>query len=137
MPKKIGILCSQEGLELAVLIAAVDNHKIPADIKIVIADRDSEALKLAREIGLPGVFIPRSAFHANRSGFERRLVEVLHEAEVEIVVLAGYDRELGPVFIEAYGDNCFGWKLSPEELVPGLEKRLREELFTLTASPRS
>lgn len=133
MAIKIGILCSQEGLELAVLIAAVDKQRLPAEIKIVIADRESEALKLAREVGLHGVFVPRAAFHANRNGFERRLVELLREAEVEVVVLSGFQRELGPVFLETYGGHIYGHDLSPEELVPVLEKQLREELFTLTS----
>ena len=131
MPLNIGILCSENGLELAVLIAAVDNKRLPAEIKIVIADRNSGALKLAREVGLPGVFIPRTAFHANRDAFEGRLVEIFQEAEVEYIILAGYAREVGPVLSEAYEERILGQDLCPEELVPELEKKLRGKLFSL------
>ena len=131
MSLKIGVLCSENGLELAVLISAVDSKRLPAEINLVIADRNSDALKLAREVGLLGVFIPRTAFHANRDGFERRLVELLQEAEVEYVILAGYNREIGPVLSEAYEGRILGHNLCPGELVPELEKKLRGKLFTL------
>jgi len=117
-PLKLGLLCSGEGLELAAVIEAVRSGRLPeeaAEVGIVIADRDSAALTLARSAGFYGVFIPRAPYHANRDGFERRLVEVLTQAEVELVVLAGYEREPGPVLAGAF--SLLGRGLGPEELV--------------------
>ena len=129
----LGLLCSNEGLELAAVVEAVAAGRLSADIRIVIADRHSAALGLARSAGFYGVFIPRSPYHANRDGFERRLVEVLTQAEVQWVVLAGYEREPGPVLVEAFPGRLLGLGLGPEELV----SRLTEEagLFTLVDCP--
>ncbi|MDR2935438.1 MAG: hypothetical protein LBV70_06145 [Candidatus Adiutrix sp.] len=117
MPLNLGLLCSNEGLELAAVIEAVRTGRLSASIQIVIADRHSAALTLARTAGFYGVFVPRSPYHANRDGFERRLVEVLTQAEVQLVVLAGYEREPGPVLAEAFPGRLFGQGLGPEELV--------------------
>lgn len=133
MAVPIAILCSDQAASLAVLIEAVDSGRLPAEIKIVVADRDSEALRLAREAGLYGAFIPRSAFHANRDGFERRLAEVFQKAGAKAVALADYGRELGPVLTEAFGGAVFGQGLSGVELEADLAKRLRARLFDLVS----
>jgi len=131
----LGLLCSNECLELAAVIDAVAAGRLPVDIRIVIADRHSAALALPRSAGFYGVFIPRAPFHDNRDGFERRLVEVLTQAEVQLVVLAGYERETGPVLAEAFPDRLFGQGLGPEELVARLTEKIRAGLFALVDSP--
>lgn len=102
MPINIGILSSGEGLELAALIGATISGRLPAEIKIVITDRDSSALALARESGLYGCFLPRSIFHDNRDGFERRLADLLKEAGAEAIILANFLREPGPTLEAAF-----------------------------------
>lgn len=129
MVMEIGILCTSEALDLAELIEAVQTGRVPAEIKVVIADRDSDALCLAREAGLYAAFVPRSAFHANRDGFERRLVEVFREAGAAAVVLAGYRREVGTVLNEAFPKRLFGQGLTASELVGDLGKRFRADLL--------
>ena len=133
MPIRIGVLCSNESLELAALIQAVADGRVSAEIGVVIADRDSDPLLLAREVGLYGVFIPRSAFHANRDGYERRLVELLCQAEVEAVVLADFDREIGPILREAFPDRIWGPFPKTEQLAGDLEKKLRGILFQVVS----
>ncbi|KXS56030.1 MAG: hypothetical protein AMR96_04905 [Candidatus Adiutrix intracellularis] len=131
MALNIGILCSGDGPELATVIFAVESGRLPADIKVVIADRDSAALTVARSSGLYSAFIPRSAYHTNRDGFERRLVTIFEEAKVEVAVLVGYERELGPVLTTAFPNRLFGSGLMGEQLVTNLAQRLRGELLTL------
>ena len=127
----LGLLCSNEGLELAAVIKALAEGRLSGSVRIVIADRHSAALALARSAGLYGVFIPRAPYHANRDGFERRLVEVLAQAEVQLLVLAGYEREPGPVLTEAFPGRLLGLGLGPEELVG----RLAEKAGLFTAPP--
>ncbi len=120
----IGVLCAGEGAELAALVAAVERGRLPARIAVVLADSGGPALALAREAGLYAALIPRAAFHANRDGFERRLVEMLRQAGAEAVVLAGFTRELGGVLTGAFPGAVWGRDLGPEELAADLEKRL-------------
>ena len=123
----LGLLCSNKGRELEAVIEAMTMGRISGSIQIVIADRHSEALSLARLNGFYGVFIPRSPYHANRDGFERRLIEVLTQAEVQLLVLAGYEREPGPVLTQAFPGRLLGLGLESEELVG----RLAEEIGPL------
>lgn len=118
---------------MAALIEAVEAGRLPAKIKLVITDRDSPALSMARAVGLNAAFIPRSAFHANRDGFERRLVDLMTQAGAEVLVLAGFIREVGPVLSEAFPDKIFGQNLGPDELVDELERKLRSSLFSLVS----
>lgn len=127
----LGILCSSESPELAATIAAA--AAAPAAIKIVIADRDSAALTLARAAGLYGVFVPRAAYHANRDGFERRLVEMFAQAEARLVILAGYQRETGPVLAEAF--PLLGQGLGPAQLARDLPGQIRDHTFSLAKRP--
>ncbi len=129
MPIRLGVLCSDESPELAALIRAVAGGRVSAEIGLVIADRDRDPLFLAREAGLYGVFIPRSAFHANRDGYERRLVEMMRQAGVEAVVLAGFGREIGPVLRDAFPDRIWGPFSKADQLAADLEKKLRGALF--------
>lgn len=133
MTTAIGVLCSGEGLEMAALIEAVEAGRLPAEIRLVITDRDSPALSMARAVGLNAAFIPRSAFHANRDGFERRLVELMAQAGAEVLVLAGFIREVGPVLAEAFPNKIFGRNLGPDALVDELERKFRSSLFSLVS----
>lgn len=118
----LGVICSQEGAELAAIIKATETGQLSGAIKIVIADRDSAALALARHCGLYGVFLPRAIFHDNRDGFERRLVEILTQAEVDTVILAGFNRELGQILTGAFPGRIYGQGLGTNELISELEK---------------
>jgi phosphoribosylglycinamide formyltransferase-1 len=88
---------------LALLEAAEAGLLGPAELRLVLADsKEAGAINIAREWGLYAAVVPRTAYHANRDGFERRLLEVMAPHEIEIVVLAGFLRVLGPVFLAAF-----------------------------------
>jgi len=137
MTLKCGVLCSGEGLELAALIEATESGRLPLEIKMVVTDRDSPALNIARNAGLYGAFVPRTAFHENRDGYERRLIQVLTEAGAETVILAGFSRDLGPVFEAAFPGRILGRDLGPEDLISALEQALRGLNIRLIPAPAS
>lgn len=132
MGAAIGVLCSGQGLELAALIQARMDGRLPADIRVVICDsQNDDILNLARSAGIYAAFVPRGAYHANLDGYERRLLEIMRKAGAETVVLAGFARELGGVLAQAYPGRLVGRGLGPLELVSELEKVLRKNLFTV------
>ncbi|MDR1920901.1 MAG: hypothetical protein LBS31_04060 [Candidatus Adiutrix sp.] len=119
MGANIGVLCSDDGEKLSLLIEAVQKKIMAAEIKIVVAGRaGAEALTLARQAGFYAVFVPRAAYHANRDGYERRLGAVLREAGAEAVVLAGYEWTVGEVLREAFPGRLANLNEagSPEEM---------------------
>jgi phosphoribosylglycinamide formyltransferase-1 len=101
---RVAILCSGRGTNLLALLLAAEANKLgQAELRQVLTDSSAAgAINIAREWGLYAAVVPRTAYHANRDGFERRLLEVMAPHEIEIVVLAGFARILGPVFLEAF-----------------------------------
>ncbi|MDR2199763.1 MAG: phosphoribosylglycinamide formyltransferase [Deltaproteobacteria bacterium] len=101
---KLAVFCSGRGSNLGALLDARDKGALPgAEFQVVVSDaKGAGALNAARERGVPALVVPRSAFHANQDGFERRLIEVLEPYGIELVILAGFQRVLGETFLKAY-----------------------------------
>ena len=103
MSTKIAVLCSGRGSNLLALIEAQEKGFLPVEIVLVLSDTaEAGALMRAREHGIYATFVPRSAYHANREGFEKRLVEMLKESGAEFIILAGFERLIGPALLEAF-----------------------------------
>lgn len=102
---KIGFLASHRGSNMQAIIDACKNGKINGTPVIVISNNQaSGALERARREGI-------AAFHVNaaNSGGEReadlRIAELLSSHKVELVVLAGYMRKIGPAVLHAFPDR--------------------------------
>jgi phosphoribosylglycinamide formyltransferase-1 len=104
---KTAVLCSGRGSNLQALLEAAQAGRLqPADPVLVLSDTaGAGALNIGREYGLYSAVVPRGAYHANRDGYERRLLAVMAEHQIELVVLAGFLRILGPVFLSAFPDR--------------------------------
>jgi phosphoribosylglycinamide formyltransferase-1 len=100
----IAVLCSGRGSNFLNLLMDQEKGNITnADFVVMLTDsKEAGALRVAREFDVPTLVVPRSAYHANRDGFERRLIEVLEPYNVELVVLAGFQRVLGSIFLDHY-----------------------------------
>ncbi|MDR2405383.1 MAG: phosphoribosylglycinamide formyltransferase [Deltaproteobacteria bacterium] len=101
---KLAVFCSGRGSNFEAILKAYERGLIPAaEFQVLIADsKYAGALNIARERGIPAVVVPRSAFHANRDGFERRILEVLQPYDIELVILAGFQRILGETFLNSF-----------------------------------
>ena len=98
--RRIAILLSGRGSNFEAIADAVDTGRIPdARIVAVVSDvATARGLARARERGLPAHDLDRSRF-ANRAQHEAAVLEVLEDAGVELVCLAGYMRILSPEFV--------------------------------------
>ncbi|MGD1102750.1 MAG: phosphoribosylglycinamide formyltransferase [Terriglobia bacterium] len=99
--KKLGILLSGRGSNFEAIARNVQAGKIPAEIAVVISNKQ-EALGLvrAREMGLETRFIPSQG--KEREAFDREVVAVLREFQVDVVCLAGFMRILSPYFVREF-----------------------------------
>jgi len=98
--KRVAILISGRGSNMAALIEAAKDKSYPAEIVLVVSNiADAGGLAIARENGIPTKIIEHSRFGRNREGFERELNKILVEHRVEIVCLAGFMRLLTPWFV--------------------------------------
>ena len=94
----MGVLCSGRGTDLQSIIDAIEAGQVPAEIAIVLTDKEAYALERARKAGIEAVCVDRKQF-AGREPFEKALIEKLEAAGVTLVVLAGFMRILTPYFV--------------------------------------
>ncbi len=100
--KRVAILISGRGSNMASLIAAAQEESYPAQIALVLSNRPAAGgLDRAREAGIEAVAIDHKAY-ADRETFERAVDETLQVAKVDIVCLAGFMRVLTPWFVSRW-----------------------------------
>jgi phosphoribosylglycinamide formyltransferase-1 len=104
MRKRVGVLISGRGSNLAALMEAAGDPAYPAEIALVISNQ-AGALGLTRasEAGIATVVIDHKPFKA-REPFDAALTEALKAARVDIVCNAGFMRLHSAGFVrEWYG----------------------------------
>ena len=103
---RIGVLASHEGSVLqAVLDACADSGKaarLCARVGVVISNNsDSGALRRARAAGIPALHLS-SATHPEPAALDQAIAQSLDTAGVDLVVLAGYMKRLGPATLARF-----------------------------------
>ena len=101
MPKKrVAVLISGRGSNMASLIAAAKAPDYPAEIALVLSNRaDAAGLAHAKAAGIATAVVDHAKFGKDREAFERDLQEALKENKIELVCLAGFMRLLTPWFV--------------------------------------
>ncbi|AFM39925.1 formyltetrahydrofolate-dependent phosphoribosylglycinamide formyltransferase [Desulfosporosinus acidiphilus SJ4] len=96
---RTAVLASGRGSNLKALLEAQKRGELPIKIVAVGSDQPkAAALELAKDNGIPTqVFAP--ADYPNRQAQDEELLIWLKENQVELLLLAGYMRVLGPQFI--------------------------------------
>ena len=97
-----GVLISGAGTNLQALIDRIAAGRLDCAIRVVISNRaEAPGLVRAEAAGIPTQVIDHRRF-ASREDFDRALVDALRAAEVELVLLAGFDRLITHVLLDAY-----------------------------------
>ena len=101
-PCRLGIFLSGSGTNMENIAVGIEEGRIRARIMVVISDREEAyGLVRARRHGLKEVFVDPDSFQ-DRADYERELIRILEENEVDLVVLAGYMRLVGEEFVQAF-----------------------------------
>ncbi|MGH2687865.1 MAG: phosphoribosylglycinamide formyltransferase [Actinomycetota bacterium] len=106
MPKRIAILASGTGtVARALLDASLRDDLGGGRVVVLVSDRkDAGALERAREAGVEAVFLD-PAGHQDRASYDRALVGVLGDRDVDLVCLAGFMRILTAAIIDRFRDR--------------------------------
>jgi phosphoribosylglycinamide formyltransferase 1 len=101
--KRVAVLISGRGSNMAALIEAAGAADYPAEIALVVSNRaDAAGLAYAREQGVATVLIDHRQYGEDgedREAFERALDDLLRANRIEIVCLAGFMRILTAWFV--------------------------------------
>ena len=120
MKKRIAILLSGRGSNFEAIADNVAAGRISAEIAAVVSNRaDAWGLERARQRALPAVFLPSKGLE--REAYDRQVVAVLQEKQVELVCLAGFMRVLSPYFVREFRDRILNIHPALLPAFPGLE----------------
>jgi phosphoribosylglycinamide formyltransferase-1 len=119
--KRLGILISGRGSNMAALAEAIREDRIPhAEIVLVISDKpDVAGLEKAKTLGLNTRVIERNS--RGREEHDCETIAALNEYEVDLVCLAGYMRLLSSSFIAAFRNRILNIHPSLLPCFPGLD----------------
>jgi phosphoribosylglycinamide formyltransferase-1 len=123
MKKRIGVLLSGRGSNFEALADSVAAGRIPdTQIAIVIANREgTQGIERANARGIPTKVLPSRGLE--REAYDRQIVSVLREHQVDLVCLAGYMRLLSPHFIQCFPQRILNIHPSLLPSFPGLESQ--------------
>lgn len=120
---RLGVLGSGKGSNFRAIADAIAAGKLDAEVRIVISDVEGAGiLALARERGMRAEFVAPGRFKTKlEPEAEARVVSLLKEAEVELVVLAGYMRMIKAPLLGAFPRRIVNIHPSLLPAFPGLE----------------
>ncbi|MBL8579386.1 MAG: phosphoribosylglycinamide formyltransferase [Mesorhizobium sp.] len=100
--KRVAILISGRGTNMARLIEAAEDTSYPADIVAVISDvAEAPGLAFAADRGIATAAIPRSDY-SSKEAHDAAIDANLRDIGADIVCLAGYMRLLAAGFVESW-----------------------------------
>ncbi|MDA7945965.1 MAG: phosphoribosylglycinamide formyltransferase [Hyphomicrobiaceae bacterium] len=103
--KRVGVLISGRGSNMASLIEACSSSDYPAEIAHVISNvPDAPGLEIAARKGIPATAIDHKGY-ASREDFEKDLDATLRDAQIDLICNAGFMRLLTEGFVEAWRDR--------------------------------
>ena len=104
--KRVAVLISGRGSNMAALIEAAKDRNYPAQIVLVASNRpDAGGLAVARAAGIATEVVDHSVFGKDRTAFERALQTVLERHRIDLVCLAGFMRLLTPAFVSRWPER--------------------------------
>jgi phosphoribosylglycinamide formyltransferase-1 len=119
----IGILGSGRGSNCRAILERIRSRDLPAEARVVISDvPDAPILDIAREFTVANAYLPPGQFRTRLElDAENELVNMLREAGVELVVLAGFMRVLHAPMLKAFPRRIINIHPSLLPKFPGLE----------------
>jgi phosphoribosylglycinamide formyltransferase 1 len=117
---RVGVLVSGRGSNLQALLDAAARPGYPAEVVVVIADRErAAALDRARAAGVEALFVNPKDF-GDREAFDLALVRELTARRVGLVCNAGFMRILSQAYSRAFAGRAMNIHPSLLPAFPGL-----------------
>ena len=119
----IGILGSGKGSNCWAILERIRSGDLAAEARLVLSDvLDAPILDIAREFDVANAYLPPGRFRTRlEPEIEARLVQMLRDADVELVVLAGFMRVLHESMLKAFPRGIINIHPSLLPKFPGLE----------------
>lgn len=100
--KRIAIFASGNGSNFEALVSAYQRRELKAEPVVGICDKPGAGvIERAERLGVPMEVVSPKEFE-NKEAYEKEILRILKEQEVDLICLAGYMRIIGKTLLEAY-----------------------------------
>jgi phosphoribosylglycinamide formyltransferase-1 len=101
---RLGVLGSGKGSNFDSLLRAIDGKRIGAEVRAVVSDvRDAGILQIGRSQRIRATYVDPGGVRARLSPeSEENIIDILRQEKVELVLLAGFMRVVGPLLLSAF-----------------------------------
>ena len=122
MKRRVAILISGRGSNMAALIEAAKLADFPAEIAVVISNRvDAGGLEKARQSGIAALTIESQPFGRDRAAFEAVLQSALDQHRIDLICLGGFMRLFTAEFVQRWLGRMLNIHPSLLPSFPGLD----------------
>ena len=98
----LAVFASGRGTNFSAVARAVKKGKIKANLALLVCDNPAAgAISRARRAGIKVALVKRKDF-ASSKDFEAKIIQYLREETIDLIVLAGFMRILGPDLINEF-----------------------------------
>lgn len=99
---RLGFLASHGGSAMQAIVDACRESRLAADLQVVISNnRGSVSLQRGGEVGL-ATYVLNGKTHPDPEELDLAILEALRAHDVDLVVLSGYMKKIGPRTLDAY-----------------------------------
>jgi phosphoribosylglycinamide formyltransferase 1 len=120
--KRVAILISGRGSNMAALIEAAKAPDYPAEIALVVSNRpEAGGLALARAAGVATAVLDHKPFGKDRAAFDAALQAILDQHRVELICLGGFMRLFTADFTQRWYGRMLNIHPSLLPAFPGLD----------------
>jgi phosphoribosylglycinamide formyltransferase-1 len=104
---RLGVLVSGRGSNLEAILRAIAAGRLTCEVALVVSNRPGAAgLDIARAHGAPTLLLDHRQ-HGTRECFDAALLAALRQAGVELIALAGFDRLVTRLLLEAFPERVY------------------------------
>ena len=122
MKRRVAILISGRGSNMAALIEAAKAGDFPAEIAVVISNRaEAAGLERAKSNGIATEVIESKPFGKDRAAFEAALEKKLAQHRIELICLGGFMRLFTAEFVQRWYGKMLNIHPSLLPSFPGLD----------------
>src|SRR6202171_5353183 len=122
MKRRVAIVISARGSNMAALIEAAAAEDFPAEIAVVISNRsEAGGLEKAMACGVPAVTIESKPFGKDRAAFEAVLQSALDQHRIDLICLGGFMRLFTAEFVQRWYGRMLNIHPSLLPSFPGLD----------------
>jgi phosphoribosylglycinamide formyltransferase-1 len=122
MKRRVAILISGRGSNMAALIKAAADDRSPAEIVVVISNTaEAGGLAIAAQSGVEALVIESKPFGKDRASFEAHLQAALDARNIELICLGGFMRLFTAEFVQRWHGRMLNIHPSLLPSFPGLD----------------